>query len=228
MDSLDQHAGAIQAVGSLVLVLVTVVYVVLTWRTVVAVRRAQGPYVYIDVVPFGGSGHMQLEIGNAGSRAAEHVEIAVLPETDSEVGQTLSTFVPFQKPLPYLAPGRRYAYMLALPSDMWTAGRPRLIALNLNYRGAGDKYSGSFVLDLAALDGVLLAPFKEPATEVADALKELKRGIKVKVDRDQTFRLQRCVACSTPLLSGARKCPACREWQRPSRGRLGHASRSIR
>src|SRR5215470_4131739 len=82
MNFLDVHAGSLQVVASVVLVVVTAVYTILTRSMAKAASEALRPYVYLDL-SFNSPVQMIIVVGNSGTRVAGNVK-AVLTKSNSD------------------------------------------------------------------------------------------------------------------------------------------------
>lgn len=199
MDWLNDNAGAVQAVATLVLVVITAVYVLLvsyqaesgakladetsvlvqeTQRLVTETRRQTRPYVFVEVVRRGNI--LDTSIRNTGERGAENIVIEV--ERDVHLSGEDRGFLGwplFQKPIPFLPPGRSVSQLVnfhsqvaphlpSMPPDQ------RILRYTIRYRDAEEEYQASYVYDLS-----WLAPVGgDPWPLAGDALGLIREEVK--------------------------------------------------
>jgi hypothetical protein len=108
MHYLDVHSGSFQVVASVVLVLITAVYTILTRVMAKAAREALRPYVYLDV-SFVSPAEMIMQIGNSGTKVAGNVR-ATVTSTNSETLAELVRALPLATGVGHLAPGSTRKY----------------------------------------------------------------------------------------------------------------------
>lgn len=215
----DTHAGAVQAISSLVLVVVTGWYVLLTRRMAKAALESRRPYVFIDFRSEGRQ-HGELVLGNDGDRSAQDIQLAALVVGSDELAESLRSVISGTRRVSYLAPGRRYRFRMTLPKD-GVFDRPEddhvLMKFGVSYSGEGRQFAEDFEIDVSALQDVLLTSFTDPGEAIAGSIKDLasiERG-RASSDRMQSMlqpRRKKCPVCASLIDAEATKCPNCLEW----------------
>ena len=85
MKYLDAHSGSLQVLSSVVLVMVTIVYTVLTMSMARAAREALRPYVYLDL-SFLSPARMVIVVGNSGTKVAGKVTVTLTGSNREKLG----------------------------------------------------------------------------------------------------------------------------------------------
>jgi hypothetical protein len=199
IDWLNDNAGAVQAVATVILVVVTAVYALLVWaqarsgakladetsglvrqtqKLVAETRRQTRPYVFVEVVRRGNI--LDTSVRNTGERGAENIVIEV--EHDVHLSSEDRGFLGwplFQKPIPFLPPGRSVSQLVnfhsqvaphlpSMPPDQ------RVLHYTIRYKDAEEEYQASYVYDLS-----WLAPVGgDPWPLAGDALSLIKEEVK--------------------------------------------------
>jgi hypothetical protein len=210
VDFLNDNAAAAQVILALVLVGVTSWYAWLTRRAVRAAEQSRRPYIYLDF-EFEGPRLAIVVVGNAGDRAAENVHFDVEQDVQLEKGETLSGKVPpLSQGLQYLAPGRRYLYMFISPFDFSKGKEEAQFRAKVSYQFGRARYSETIRFSFSAFEGVLFRSFREPGTEVASEVHQLRQAYE-RTHRESPFkpRTTACPKCRELVRVGALKCPHC-------------------
>lgn len=215
---LNENAGAIQTIGTLVLVAVTGWYAWLTRRMVAAAERSQRPYVYVDVRS--GSGlDLDLGISNLGDRAAESLKFDIVRNVSDAHGQPITAKGAWANGITYLPPGRGYRYFVPVSDALFT-GAPGVNVFDvlISYKHGDATYDDRVTIDFADFRGAMLKSFRDSGEEVARAIGDVGRQIRETGRPDTMGRLttQPCPICAERIPIGARKCPRCHEWLTPS------------
>lgn len=214
---LNNNAGAIQAVTTVVLVAVTTWYVALTRQMVQATRTSQRPYVYFDVTSEG-PGSLEFGVGNYGERAAERVGFNVLRQPTQRDGKPIADGTPLERGIRYLPPGRGYRFMVFMSDEVYSGPADRhVLDVEVTYAYGGTKYSDRWTIDFADFEGILLKSFRDSGDEIARSVMELAREAQRRSSQDR-FRsivpqaLRQCPSCAELVHADARKCRHCLEW----------------
>jgi len=152
---LDIHFGAVHAVATIVLVLVTAAYVYLTWRLVTEIRKQRRPHVWVDIVA---NGALYLIVSNSGDRIATDVKFQVIEDipVPARRGRGLLDDVDIlRQGFTLIPPGREHRYLLVQNGTFQVEPEKQKLTLRIWYKGEGIHYEEEFAFDLA----LLLRPF---------------------------------------------------------------------
>ena len=152
LDWLNLNSGAIQALSTVVLVVVTLGYVLLTRQMVQAMKASQRPYIYLDVA--GHVGLLELGVNNYGERAAEHVKFTILKEIADRHGKPISEGTPLRRGIRYLPPGQGYRFDAIVASEVYTGpAGANVLDLKVTYKYGGKSYEDQLTIDFADFEG---------------------------------------------------------------------------
>jgi hypothetical protein len=225
---LNENAGVIQALATIVLVGITYWYARLTKQVADATRRSQRASVAVDLTSDPGGARFVLIVENTGDRPALGVKIAVSSTDNAKLREELNKLEPIAKGLPYLAPGRRLIYGTRLyvndvfprdtkeedvtsdPEDGWSA------ELQVTYRDSDHDFREPSSIDLSALAGLSFSTFDTDGTVIAKALRSLQNEVE-RNRQDSPLNVSRmfqkpCPYCRERLSVSALKCNRCGEW----------------
>jgi hypothetical protein len=143
---LNNNSGAVQAIVTAVLVVLTAFYVYATFRLLSATRRSQRPYVFLDVVGHGAN-YLEFGLANYGERAAERVKLDVEKDITDREGVALSARPPFSSGVTYLPPGRSYRWSFFAAKEFFEAGPGvNILKATITYAHGKKKYEESLEL----------------------------------------------------------------------------------
>lgn len=225
---LNDNAGAIQALATIVLVGITYWYAHLTKQVADATRRSQRASVSVDLTSDPGGSRFVLIVENTGDRPALDISIDVTSSDNADLRDELTGLEPIAHGLPYLAPGRRLVYSTDLrvdavfprargdegvapePAVAWSA------QLEVAYRDADHEFSDPSSIDLSRLAGLSFSTFDTDGSVIAKALKKLQTEIE-RGRRNSPLNMARmfeqpCPYCRGAVSQSALKCKHCGEW----------------
>jgi hypothetical protein len=217
LNYLDAHSGSLQVLTSIVLIVVTAAYTVLTKSMARASQEALQPYVYLDLA-FDSPAEMIVIVGNSGNKVAGHVT-ATLEASNNEKVAKLVRDLPITSGIGHLAPGGKLRYSVLINGSelLPSAGPAASFTFKIKYHDGKRTVSDKQVIDLEAYRSALV--FERPETsEVVHALREISRKMPSKsiLILDPT---KPCPYCGTKLIESATKCHGCQEWlRRPRNG----------
>lgn len=224
---LNKNAGAIQALGTVVLVGVTYYYAHLTRKISKATRESQRAHIALDVV-VRKAAQFVLVVLNSGTRAAHDVRFSVESASSDVLQEALEALAPFRRGLPYVAPGRRYDYMLHRPGPFVHDVFPRdedeadpggwRAVVNVSYRDEDDTFKETVEINLRSMEDLAFSSFDTDGTVVAKALGGLEQKLEALNPRSPLNNLMAaptrfCVFCRQQISTSAVKCHECGEWQ---------------
>jgi len=186
MSWLDSHAGSMQFLASVVLVIVTVVYVVYTKRLVNKTYEQFRPYVFVEVVKRGAM--LDAVIRNTGQRGAVDVSINITADVVIEGydKRGILGWPMFQKAIPYLPPGQSIRQDVAhFPSIqtklMHMEPDKRILEYTIKYKDGKELYETSFKYDLSFLCPTGGDPFPlagDDIGQINESLKNIDKTLK--------------------------------------------------
>jgi hypothetical protein len=205
----------VQALSTIVLVVVTAIYVVATWKMMNDARRSRRPYVSLGV----SSDHpskLRLTIANHGDRAALNVRFEVIRELIDRAGKPMTAEEsPLTRGVRYLPPGGRIVFEFSLGHDVYGAEPgTNVLEVVTRYSYENRDYSDPVCIDLADFDGVSFSSFRSGHDEITTALKSLQRAISglkpsgIEQMVRSTSRRQ-CPSCYELVNNKASKCHHC-------------------
>ena len=218
MHYLDVHSGSLQVVASVVLVLITAVYTVLTRAMAKAAQEALRPYVYLDV-SFISPAQMVVLIGNSGTKVAGNVK-ATITHANNEGLAKLIRDLPLTTGVGHLAPGstRKYEVVVNQRDLFPTDGPAPTLEFEFTYHNGRRLISDRQEINLGGYRASLLPGYGDPSYQIRDELRNIAAKLP---DRVQVFPPIRkaCPYCGTMVVASARKCHACLEWLSGAPGR---------
>lgn len=200
VDWLNDNAGAVQAVATALLVLVTAIYAGLVWkqarsagkladettrlvqqtqRLVTETRRQTRPYVFVEVVRRGNV--LDTSVRNTGERGAENVKIETQQDVHlSEDSRGFLGWPLFEQPIPFLPPGRSVSQLTAfhdtaVPSLGKLPPERRQLRYAIHYRDGEEEYQESHVYDLSWLVPAGGDPFPLAGDYLGQLTEEVKK-----------------------------------------------------
>lgn len=172
---LNQNAGAVMAVLTLVYVVATLALVLLNWWNLRVLReldrRRSQPYVVFDLV---GKHHaIHAVVRNAGLTAAKDVRIQTTPQL--ERGNRTSPLT--TQGVAYLAPGREFWDFIEGGPAFFQRYVPPRFSGRVSYKDTdGHEYDEPFTIDLEFQRTLMSVPIPD----VAEELKKVREAIEKK------------------------------------------------
>lgn len=176
IDWLNDNSAAVQAVATTVLVLVTMVYVVATWRLVRSAEEDRRPFISVRL-HVGGDLRTTIIVENVGRRPATDISFEILEVPD--VGDTDDFFdaaPPIRNGISFLVPGS--AIQLEIPmSGPRREMPPGRIRMTVRYRLGKRRYESDALIDFADYDGAELTGFRTDTAEIAHQVERLGKVV---------------------------------------------------
>lgn len=225
LDALNDNSGAIQALATAVLVLVTGGYAFFAYRLVQEMRRQSRPYVVLDFEMTQSS--LDVAIVNLGNRAATDVTFDVVNDLsfvrrrgERETEERLSDLPVMRKGLEYLPPNRRLLFDFSWPQELLGSSRPDTelqLEVKVSYSYDKQRFEEAFLFDLSLYrDGMLYRSFTGEREALEPHLRGIERALRDLKPPLTSWPLgvamKLCEVCGEPVRSEARKCPHCLEW----------------
>jgi hypothetical protein len=209
---LDTHSGSFQAIASIILVLVTAVYTVLTRSIAKAATEALRPYVYLDLA-FRSIAQMVIVVDNSGTRVASNVRINLISSNNEKLANLIRQ-LPISTGIGHLSPHspRKYEVIISsvelLPKDEPAATLDFQVTYHDGARSISDKQSFN-------LDGYRSALIFDSNKDLRQIVAELRNISGKMPPRQLSIDIgvrKSCPYCGTLIAQSARKCHACLEW----------------
>ena len=206
-------------IATIVLAILTGIYVRLTHSMLEEAKSQREPNVWIDLEL--SSYQAKLLVGNSGTSPAKNIKFDVkdnIPwRKDQKINQSLETIHPVKNGISYLAPSRTLKYIAGyIDKEKTFSELDGTVEINLSYETEnGKKISRDFTIDIGQYYGVLFESFKNPASEIANAIKDVERAQKSSRSSDNfasTFYKKNCPICGERINPAAKKCPHCLEF----------------
>ena len=172
MDWLNSNSGAITGLSTAVLVIVTVVYVVLTWCIL---RATQKPKIVIYLCPDEAHiNHAMLCIENIGTGPARDVRFKADPCSIPNLDLPLEEVGVFKKGIAYFEPGGKRHYFLVSVIGKLDELKQTPFKITVTYKGFMTlKRKHVFFLDFGELENVTHGG--SPLIEISKAIQGVKK-----------------------------------------------------
>lgn len=182
MSWIAENAASINALLSVLLVLITGVYVLLTWRLVAEsreLRRAQAsPEIAISLRPYeGGINFTLLRIENLGGGPALRVRLQTDWQYEEGNRSRLSEVGLFKNGIGYFPPGAKIEHFIANVIGHLEDLKRQPLRIDVEYADLfGRTHSRAFTLDFSELENLSFIG-TPPLFEMASSLKKIERDI---------------------------------------------------
>jgi predicted nucleic acid-binding Zn ribbon protein len=219
MHFLDVHAGSLQVIASLVLVVVTGVYTILTRSMAKAASEALRPYVYLDL-SFNSPVEMIIVVGNSGTKVAGNVQ-AVLTKSNSDKIAQLVRALPITTGIGHLSPSstRRYEIIVGNDDLLPREALATTLDFEITYYDGGRELTDRQHIDLEGYRSALVFDQDKGLSRIADRLGAIERKLPEKTIIFPGLK-KPCPYCGTQIPESAKKCPSCLEWLSRSHRRI--------
>jgi len=225
---LDVHSGSLQLIASIVLVVVTAVYTILTRSMAKAASEALRPYVYLDL-SFNSPVQMVIVVGNSGTKVAGNVKAVLAKSNSDNVAQVIRE-LPITTGIGHLSPGstRRYEVIVGnndlLPRDAPAA----TLDFDITYRDGRREHTDRQHIDLGGYRSALVFDDGGTFSRIADQLAAIERKLPERKIISPGLK-KPCPYCGTQIPQSAKKCPSCLEWlSRPFAKRFPKIAAQVR
>jgi hypothetical protein len=209
---LDTHSGSFQAIASIILVLVTAVYTVLTRSIAKAATEALRPYVYLDLA-FHSIAQMVIVVDNSGTRVASNVKIDLISSNNEKLADLIRQ-LPISTGIGHLSPHspRKYEVRInsaeLLPKD----GPAATLDFHVTYHDGARSISDKQSFNLDGYRSALVFGSNEDLARIVTELRNISNKMPPRqLSIDISVR-KSCPYCGTLIAQSATKCHACLEW----------------
>lgn len=178
---LNNYSGAVNALLTLVLIVVTAVYVYLTGRLVrenIALREdATRPLLAVTTSLHEAYIHIiNLLIENVGGGAAHDIRLRTSKPFTLDRHERLDEIGPFKKGITYLGPHQRLEFFLANAIGNLDELKKQLLQIEAEYSdNVGKTYRKTFVIDFGELEGISRVS-TPPLFKVAESIERLEKN----------------------------------------------------
>jgi len=147
LNVLNQYALVVQAISTVILVLVTAFYAWQTYQTVKTMKLSNRPYMNFSILPK--EKILRMIIQNIGNRIAEDVKIFIDPPLKSEVVN--ETFLRDKLSYPSFPPNYKFEmdFDIVLPNNGNNQMIPTKYIVNIIYSFESNKYNEKYEIDFS-------------------------------------------------------------------------------
>lgn len=214
---LNDNAGAITAMASVLLSVLTGVYVLSTFKLVSQGRRLNTAIVFMDIEIQGAD--VVLVVGNTGKHPARNIRFSIirddLPWVTEYSPYALGELEFLSSGIETLAPQRRLKYWAGeIDPEKYFDGTNRVLRIDYQFRNhLGEQQSGSFQITQAQYAGLTGDTFKGPNAGLIETLTRIERNRSSdRMMSNVSRRLSsHCPTCGESVAFYATKCPHCWE-----------------
>lgn len=218
LNTIIQGSGVtVTAIATVVLAWLTARYVRLTNHMLEETKASRGPTVYVDLEL--SSYEVKLIVGNSGSAPAHNLSFEVeesIPWRESEYHKGIGGLPQITDGISYLAPSRILKFTAGWLDWDKLKDLDSKVSFQVNYDDhVGKHHKIEFIIDMGQYDGVLLESFKNPASEIAGAIRKIEDGRRSEKSMSQitsNMFKKNCPFCSEKISPNAKKCPHCLEF----------------
>lgn len=221
MHYLDVHSGSLQLIASVVLVLVTMVYTMLTRSMAKAATETLRPYVYLDLA-FQSISQMIIVVGNSGTRVAGNVQVRLVKSNNEKLAELISK-LPLATGIGHLSPGnpRKYEVIINSAELLPKHGPAAQLDFEVTYRDGARSISDKQSFDLDGYRSALVFD-RNNLSDVVVQLRDIAGKMPHRsISLDYGMR-KACPYCGTLIAQSAKKCHSCLEWLTRPSGRRFH------
>jgi len=216
---MDEITTVVTAFATVVLALLTGWYVRLTYHMLQEAKATKEPNVWVDLELT--SYEVKLMVGNSGSSPARNLRFDIKDNVpwrkieNHEEG--FNAIQPIKDGISYLAPDRVLKYEAGLIDFEKTLNNKNsTVEIILKFDSDIKKnIRREFLIDMGQYNGVLLETFRNPASEISKAIRDVRDSLKHDKSGDTILSRmlkKKCPICGEKISSDARKCPMCLEF----------------
>lgn len=184
LDFLNQYSSAIQAISSIVMIIVTATlvyitnkYVKYTFHMAEEMKIQNRPNVFLDFDMF--EEHFDLSISNIGNRTAHNVAFELIEDIENSRGEKLSDKEVIRNGISYFPPQRRFIFDFDFARPFLSKGNKKFLYFRIKYRDSnGKEYKDEFKYDLTIYSTMYVRSFSDSGSAISSALKGITRTLK--------------------------------------------------
>lgn len=216
---MDTWLSIIGGGATIVLAMLTAWYVRLTYHILQEARAAKEPNVWVDLELTNYS--VKLVVGNTGASPARNIKLSVQDNiywrSYAETKTSLADLVIVKDGISYLAPGRALKFEAGLiDRDKTLTEKDSFAEIRLTYEtDSGKEISRVSRIDMNQYREVLLESFREPESDIAEAIRNTESGKQSRKFMDSAITrmtMKQCPVCGERINRSAKKCPRCLEF----------------
>jgi len=209
----------LQAISTIVLVFVTIIYVRSTNRIAKEASEQNRPYVFLDFDLNDGS--LDLAITNSGNRVAGNVGFKIMTDIVRKDGSKLSETPVLKNGVAHFPPGRTFLYAFDYARLFFDGKNNNGMNLvyEVSYKHAGRKFKEKFEFDLSVYKDILFRSFKDTGSVLEEGLRDISQNMQTNphdrmLSHFKAMTEEPCPFCKERIKKGALKCRFCGEWLR--------------
>lgn len=182
LDFLNNNSGAINAISTVSLIIVTLIYVILTWnisKETKIMRMAQTEPNISAIIQSeeGCINFIDLIIKNIGLGPAYKVKFEIKPDYEDRIlGGKLSEIGFIKNGLPYFAPNQEFKIFLTTMAESYEEKMKKTFEITIIYESIIHKtYSDTYSIDFSQMRG--LSSSEPPLYQIADDIKRIQEDV---------------------------------------------------
>src|SRR3989339_1026489 len=210
----DLHVGAITAITTILLTILTGIYVLLTHLLVKGMQKSREPFVAIDMeLP---DLRLRFIVSNMGQSPARNIRFVIAHDlTWLDIGGKkygIGSIPAIKNGISTLAPGKSLKFHGGVLHNI--PKTETVLSLEIYFEDeAGNSFSRKEIVDVAQFSDVLFESFKGESQGIEEAIKSLDHTLGAKLNKEPFLILttKECPMCAERIPQKAKKCSHCGE-----------------
>lgn len=182
LDFLNNNSGAINTISTVGLIIVTLIYVILTWNISKETKIMRMAQTEPNISAFiqseeGCINFIDLIIKNIGFGPAYKVKFEINPDYEDRIlGGKLSEIGFIKNGLPYFAPNQEFKIFLTNIAESCEEKMKKTFEIKIIYESIIHKtYSDTYLIDFSQMRG--LSSSEPPLYQIADGIKQIQEDV---------------------------------------------------